>query len=216
MYKENGKVCFKCNVWKDYSEFHKKTPSKDGYNSSCGVCKNTRERELLSYKKPIIMWSSLYKICPCCNIEKIVYQFPWKNLSKGLFGSYCKECKKEKYYTEYVLNSIDERLAKGAKDGDIVLYLLKFTNKHTNEIFYKIGITKLSVKIRYSGYTNYKYSILSEYYFDEDYCTALETKLVYEHRNLGLQYTFHENESFSGHTECFIKLDEDVLSKYLN
>lgn len=82
-------------------------------------------------------------------------------------------------------------------------------------MFYKIGITSISVKTRYSCYSNYVYKVLKEFYFEHEYCKAIEMKLIDEHRLLGLQYKFEENEKFSGYTECFYELNWDVVHKYL-
>lgn len=124
--------------------------------------------------------------------------------------------RRRKSYDKFKQNLLDERLAKGIRYGDIILYVLKFRCNTRQEVFFKIGVTEVSVGNRYSsGYNNYEYEVLQELYFDKDYCYALEQKLLYEHRKLGLQYKFPEHEKFCGYTECFIALDEEILSKYL-
>ena len=123
--------------------------------------------------------------------------------------AYRERCKKE---------LIEERLIKGAKPGDCILYILKFWFKsNPEEYFFKIGTTKTSIKERYhSGYFEFDYKIVSEHYFEEIYCKALEQKLLYEHRMLDLQYKFPEGIKFVGYTECFKELDTNILTCLLS
>jgi hypothetical protein len=44
-----SKVCYKCNIKKDRSEFGKRSSSKDGLHGMCKECKRARER--VGYKR---------------------------------------------------------------------------------------------------------------------------------------------------------------------
>ena len=200
-------------ILKESSEFHKAKNTKDGFYTKCKICKNFAEN--LRYQRPEVKkqqseYSKLYHNRPDIKertrINKIIYTK--ENIEKLLIKG--REC----YQKQRTIN-IEERLLKGAQPGDIILYILKFTYIELKYIFYKIGVTSLSIKERYKKYKDYTYEIVYEYYFEEDYCYALEQKLIYDHRSLGLQHVFPENEKFVGYTECFTELNEDVINKYL-
>src|SRR5262245_17146466 len=36
----DGKICCKCKEWKPVAEFHRRSASRDGYQSTCRICSN--------------------------------------------------------------------------------------------------------------------------------------------------------------------------------
>nr|CAI9752054.1 HNH endonuclease [Caudoviricetes sp.] len=40
------KICYNCKQEKDISEFSRKASSKDGYDSTCKICRTKRVKEL--------------------------------------------------------------------------------------------------------------------------------------------------------------------------
>jgi len=209
--KENGKTCTKCNIWKECYEFHKNKCSLDGFRSVCRQCRALQRAEP-SANAYILQYNAEYRSRPDIRMKRIEYNMEYNTRPEV-------KATKQKYSEEYELKkklaNIEERLSKGAKPGDIVLYFIKFVHNETKDTFYKIGITELSVKERYRKYNNYSYEVLSEYYFEREYCSALEQKLIYEHILLGLQCNHLTYEQFIGYTECFVELKEEILSKYL-
>jgi hypothetical protein len=222
------KKCSKCSVVKPLSEFHKNKATKDGHSSNCKDCRKKQQdayyaipenreaqyaRNNSRKQKPGVKC-----LLSISNKEyhKLWYAVPENREKKCNQGKQPEVLTRQKIYRmEQRIKVINERLSKGAKPGDVILYVLKFRNKNTQDTFYKIGVTELSVKLRYSGYVDYHYEVISESYFEKTYCYTLEQKLIYEHNNLGLQYVFPSNESFVGYTECFIELDRDLLLYYL-
>lgn len=85
------------------------------------------------------------------------------------------------------------------------LYVIKmFSN---SEVFYKIGITCNSVKLRFSGMKEYKYIVEHFISGDAGYIWDLEKSI---HRVL-FKYKYKPMCFFEGHTECFSKISKDAL-----
>jgi hypothetical protein len=84
-----------------------------------------------------------------------------------------------------------------------MLYFLKFTHKITNEQFYKIGKTKLTIKqrFRYIQYNNYIIEEVSLINSTHLWVAEQEDKFL----NNFKKYKYEPLTSFPGHTECFKK-----------
>ena len=90
---DTKKVCTKCKVMKDLSEYHNLKTGVMGKHSNCKQCRNQYRKDL-SFKKPIIGKLK----CTQCNIIKPVNEF-YKDRSKSTgLQSYCIMCQKEKVY----------------------------------------------------------------------------------------------------------------------
>lgn len=103
----------------------------------------------------------------------------------------------------------------GSEDKDNILYILKFKGHGIEYI--KIGITQLSVFERYkNGHGDFEYEILYEGYYSRAHARALEQLLLYEHREIGLEFEYpvELRGRFGGWTECVTSLNEDILDKY--
>src|SRR5262249_19365131 len=100
------KVCFKCKVEKDKSEFYKKTAAKGGLSPYCITCckeKHKRWRDnnpgkISSFVRQHGMTKKEYqkqtglKFCPDCKNLKSISEFPYaKGKWDGLYN-YCKLC----------------------------------------------------------------------------------------------------------------------------
>jgi hypothetical protein len=87
------KLCTKCEVIKESSEFHKRLIAKDGLQSWCKIClrADNKRMEGNRYKNgPSIIRDA--KVCQRCMTKKPVSQFPKKGSSADGYASYCKPC----------------------------------------------------------------------------------------------------------------------------
>ena len=90
---DTKKVCTKCHVMKELSEYHNLKTGVMGKHSNCKQCRN-EYRKVLSFKKPLVGKLK----CTQCNIIKPVNEF-YKDRSKSTgLQSYCILCQKEKVY----------------------------------------------------------------------------------------------------------------------
>jgi hypothetical protein len=87
------KLCKNCGVSKEYTEFHKRSKSKDGLQAWCKVCllADNRRMDKIRYKNgPTIIRDA--KVCQRCMTKKPVSQFPKKGSSADGYAPYCKPC----------------------------------------------------------------------------------------------------------------------------
>lgn len=127
--------------------------------------------------------------------KKIYAQENADRISKRCHDRYAK--KQEQIMREKILD--------GNKDSDWIFYTLKFTHDETSTVFYKYGITRTSVKSRFTGYSQFSYEVLDEVYGNKHYIRALERI----HLNNSQQYAFDFSNKFdfgAGYTECRTKL----------
>lgn len=86
-------------------------------------------------------------------------------------------------------------------------YILKFTNQYTQQTFLKIGITKNSIRTRFSmrGFKDYKIEELGIVYNDYQLIKSLEQLIKNELISEGYQYDFYREGlgKINGYTECF-------------
>lgn len=91
----NGrKVCSKCKIEKDVSEFHKRTNTSDGLRNECRECGNkiSKEYENKNIIKNQNKEHQGTKVCRHCKKEKNVYEFSLKKTTKDGLKKECKEC----------------------------------------------------------------------------------------------------------------------------
>jgi hypothetical protein len=90
------KICSKCSIEKEYTEFHKKSTCVGGVNSRCKEC--------IKKPKKIKIVPTTSKICAKCKIDKIFSEYG--NNKYGLLGLayWCRECKKEDRVRVYEKN----------------------------------------------------------------------------------------------------------------
>lgn len=85
--------CPGCKETKPASEFHKSSRVKRGLQYYCKPCINgmsERRRQQRIANGPTIIRDS--KVCPRCNHQKPISQFPKYKSSADGHGSYCKPC----------------------------------------------------------------------------------------------------------------------------
>jgi len=131
-----------------------------------------------------------------CPIHGEFLQTPFKHLT-SLYG--CKVCSIENTGWKRSL------FIKRSKNFKSILYILKCFNE--SEIFYKIGITNSSVKIRYSGEEKmpYKYKIIKEITKNSGEIWDLELLIK---RTLK-QFKYNPQIRFKGSvTECFSNINQ--------
>lgn len=103
------KVCIKCGVEKDISEFSKDKRLPSGYSGSCSECmrKYKHEKYLESHpQKPIPKEG--YKFCSKCGEEKLLEEFGLCSSVKSKKASACKDCDNQ-YKREYSENHAEQR-----------------------------------------------------------------------------------------------------------
>ncbi len=80
------------------------------------------------------------------------------------------------------------------------LYFIKLTHQITTETFYKIGITKNSLKVRYSrGYRNWIIEPINTFDYNKEHIILLEKIILHENKNI----QYFPVAQFAGYTECF-------------
>jgi len=98
------KKCSKCDVVKDYNEFHRNNKKKDGRRCECKECVNkykkeyrikTKEKILKKYEENINNLNKKNKKCSNCEFEKEIEEFHKSVYSKDGRQNKCKECTKE-------------------------------------------------------------------------------------------------------------------------
>ena len=112
-------------------------------------------------------------------------------------------CDREGLYSEKVFEDNPHLKIKTGK-----FYIIKMFND--TECFYKCGITKNSVRIRYRGrLKNYEYEIISE----ETMCLydAYKLEKIYKQTHKHISYT--PKYKFAGHTECYISQEPETQAK---
>jgi len=96
------KVCSKCGVEKDASDFGRWSVSKDGLAPKCKLCKREYDREYNKQRENIPKLNILSKICSKCKLEKDKSEFPKNaNTKTGLYA-WCRCCQ-EQYNKKYKL-----------------------------------------------------------------------------------------------------------------
>ena len=107
------KICSKCSLRKDYSEFGKDKTKWDGYYPSCKACKRKKDYDWVSRNRDKVLGYSnkmrqkyaeansetppsvdFTKTCPGCNTEKSAKAFPKKIQAKDGRSTYCRACSK--------------------------------------------------------------------------------------------------------------------------
>jgi hypothetical protein len=87
------KVCVKCEISKNVSEFYKETKNESGYQSYCKVCSknaNNKNRNRLLASGPTRQID--HKECRSCHSIKPISQFGLKRGTIDGHLPYCKPC----------------------------------------------------------------------------------------------------------------------------
>ena len=93
------KICTKCKIEKDTSEFNKSSYTKNGMQCWCKDCLKQRHNE----NHPEIKHRDIYKnkpgfkTCTKCKIEKSIEEFGKSNRDKDGLQDWCRECKKKNH-----------------------------------------------------------------------------------------------------------------------
>lgn len=91
------KQCNTCKQWKDESEFHRDRSKKDGYATSCIMCKRHGKPRYTDLIKP----TGILKQCSRCKQWKDTSGFNKNNKKEDGYTARCKACIKEAQ-SEYV------------------------------------------------------------------------------------------------------------------
>lgn len=82
------KICIKCGVLKELSDYEKYSGCSNGYRNQCKLCRKESRKKAIYDNIDI----SIIKVCSKCNEEKQLSDFVTnKNQSSG-YRTYCKEC----------------------------------------------------------------------------------------------------------------------------
>ena len=134
-----------------------------------------------------------------CPVHNAIYKKKWNAF---LYGEHCILCANERHGGMYHLDKAEE-----FKEDFIKipanLYIIKCYND--KESFYKIGITKNDVQIRFKDKIRmpYNYDIIQIYNINLYDAIVLENKL----HKFNKKYKYKPKITFGGHTECFNKID---------
>jgi len=102
---------------------------------------------------------------------------------------------------EYQTNGIIKTNLNLKTFSDIsTLYFVKFTHQISDEMFFKVGITRLNIKARFKyGYDNWIIQEIDSFHYNRNHIHALERIIISENKNI--KYT--PKIRFGGWTECF-------------
>ena len=129
------KVCSKCKIEKDISNFRKDKTKPDGLYSSCIACKSEYNKSR-NFK---INKNKKYKICSKCKIKKEVIGFAkCKRIFDG-YNNMCKDCVHSHKQKPDIKNKFNEYMK----------------NKRQNDPYYKIS-NSLRCRIRSAISNGYK------------------------------------------------------------
>lgn len=207
------KKCTNCQQIKPANDFVKHYWNSDGLSSSCFSCRQNYNKKWQqqnpNYGKQYyinnkeicdLKWKEYYKI----NKEKII-------LNQLKYRDLYREVERERRIKKRMLD-IKTRIDKGLGEGDSIVYFIKFINNTQDEVFFKIGVTNRTVQERFKQphYKDYTYEILLEKYYDNNDAYIVESLLIKQHREIGLQYI--PNNKFPGYTECFVELEWDFIN----
>lgn len=120
-------------------------------------------------------------------------------------GAGCPKCRQAGGYSRWIFGE-DEKL----KHYPGRLYLVQFTNINDGTVFLKVGITKRTVKSRFSsGYSKYNYEVLIDKELE-----LYEAFLLEQHILCAFVDTkFKPKSPFDGRTECFTLQYKDQIMK---
>ena len=93
---------------------------------------------------------------------------------------------------------------KKSNGGVSSLYLIKIFDE--KEIFYKVGITRNSLKHRFRKLKDYSFDDLCVVYGEAGFVYDLENKI----HQLLRPFRYQPSKHFHGHTECFSKIPKEV------
>lgn len=119
----------------------------------------------------------------------------------------CKQCGDESKFNFSRAKYIKH--AKRNYKGKASLYLIKCESQE--EVFYKIGITVLSIEERFRNVIPYDYEVLYEVKRDVGFVWDLESRL----HEILKEYAYRPALNFGGVTECFEHIPKSVI-KLLN
>jgi len=183
-----GQGCFKCG----------KTRMGAIQTDKCALDFEPRARIIhgLTYDYSLVEYVNTHKkVIIICKEHGSFMQTPKSHLS----GCGCPDCGNEKIAHSW-LNLYEENKELGSEPG--IFYLLKF--KHTSGLeFIKAGITKHSIKKRYTGsrYKDFTYEILEENHMTNLESAQKEQEFIKKYKEYKLD--FPENIKFTGSTETF-------------
>lgn len=95
------KICSKCRVEKNVTEFHKHRKMKDGLYYECKECRKLKSKvdyaNSLKGEKKIVT----EKMCYTCSSKKNICHFHKQIGSKDGYRAECKECRSKKFVLNY-------------------------------------------------------------------------------------------------------------------
>lgn len=150
------KVCSKCGVEKEISEFQKRKKSKDGYDAQCKSCKNKKRRKYRAENRDIIL--------------KKDREYKHKNrdilLAKRRIYKEKNKEKIKKQSKEYYQNNIDRIKEYAIKNKETIRRSCK---RYYRNIDNNIIIKLKSRIFDYNKIKNKKYSIDDLFFIKEEY-----------------------------------------------
>jgi hypothetical protein len=154
------RICTRCNINKELSEYHKTPRYPDGLSKVCKTCRNKRVMELYYKNKenPKTKIQDGFKKCNDCSLIKPYKDFNILSLKKEGYRHNCRSCQsiKDKIYAKKSADKIAARKRKYYEKNKE--YIIKRTtaynlDKYKNDIMYRIknhirGRVKAILKIK--------------------------------------------------------------------
>jgi hypothetical protein len=100
---EQTKVCRRCGIEKELSEYHKDKNFKDNHKKDCKKCVNLKNN---TQKNNI----PKYKTCSICGLKKESNQFHFRKASKDGLNPNCKVCRKILSQKDFMLKNIPKTI----------------------------------------------------------------------------------------------------------
>lgn len=158
---------------------------------------------LIDYKKR----SEEAKVKIICEHHDIFEQ----RITDHLYGNGCPKCAKELNgwsYEIWIKRGLISRFFDSFK-----CYIIKCWNDDKSEVFYKIGKTFMTLKMRFNGGSlPYNYEVLNVVEGDGRYISELEINLLRSQK----EFDYTPTEDFGGKTECFSNIDFNIINKIVN
>lgn len=189
-------------ICKTHGEFLQLPNCHTNVKQGCPKCINTYKLDTKSYiEKATDLHSNFYsydklkyinsrkKVVITCPIHGDFLQNPSSHLQK--VG--CPTCSQGYYSMKRA-----ERHKEKWENVPAILYFLKIITE--DEEFYKVGLTKKTIKDRFKK-DEFKIEIIKEYNTNLYQACILESVIIEENR----QYSYKPKNVFGGYTECFYK-----------
>jgi len=191
---KSSKICAKCEIEKDLSDFYTNNKAKDGKCARCISC--------MSRKKEVSYEDTISKVCNTCNIRKDLSEFHKGDCKLGVRNR-CKECEKpiKKKYTDIRIKNMSEDKLKYKE------YHAKY--REENKIIIRDKIKEYNMKNR--NIISKKYNVYIKHRFNYD----ILFKLTFNIRTLVRNSFYHNGYTKNSKTQEILGCSFEEFRLYL-